>query len=107
MTDPSVDTVLTAARPAFTPDEARQLARDLFGVDGAATEADSERDQAFLIDGERPAVMKISNAAESTDQLDMEALAAQTHRPRGPQPAGRLAMGRAGCPAHVPRANRA
>ena len=78
MTDQAVDEVLTAARPAFTTDEARQLARDLFGVDGAASEADSERDQAFLIDGERPAVMKISNAAESTDQLDMEALAAQT-----------------------------
>ena len=50
---------------------------DLFGLSGVAREVPSERDQAWLIDGDRPAVLKISNAAESPDQLDLEALAAQ------------------------------
>jgi Ser/Thr protein kinase RdoA (MazF antagonist) len=77
MAEAVVDSVLTAARPSFTEDEAAALAGDLFGVDGAAVEVDSERDQTFLIDGQRPAVLKISNAVESTDQLDMEAQAAQ------------------------------
>ncbi|MEP7158269.1 MAG: aminotransferase class III-fold pyridoxal phosphate-dependent enzyme, partial [Chloroflexota bacterium] len=34
-------------------------------------------DQAWLIEGDRPAVLKVSNAAEDPAQLDMEALAAQ------------------------------
>jgi 4-aminobutyrate aminotransferase-like enzyme/Ser/Thr protein kinase RdoA (MazF antagonist) len=77
MTDTAVDRVLTAAPPAFTGEEAAALAHDLFGVDGSAVSADSERDQTFLIDGDRPAVLKISNAAEDPARLDMEALAAQ------------------------------
>ncbi|MEP7378136.1 MAG: aminotransferase class III-fold pyridoxal phosphate-dependent enzyme [Chloroflexota bacterium] len=71
------DRVLTAQPPEFTEREAAALASEVFAVDGAAHGVDSERDQTFLINGERPAVLKISNAAESTDQLDMEALAAQ------------------------------
>jgi 4-aminobutyrate aminotransferase-like enzyme/Ser/Thr protein kinase RdoA (MazF antagonist) len=77
MTNTAVDRVLTAAPPAFTGEEAAALAHDLFGVDGSAVSADSERDQTFLIDGDRPAVLKISNAAEDPARLDMEALAAQ------------------------------
>jgi 4-aminobutyrate aminotransferase-like enzyme/Ser/Thr protein kinase RdoA (MazF antagonist) len=77
VTETVVETVLTAARPAFTEDEAARLARELFATDGVAVEVDSERDQTFLLDGSRPAVLKISNAAESTEQLDMEAQAAQ------------------------------
>src|SRR3712207_5105704 len=72
-----VDRVLTAAPPAFTEDEAAELARELIGVSGTARAASSERDQAFLIDGDRAAVLKISNAAEDSAQLDMEAQAAQ------------------------------
>jgi len=77
MTEAAVDRVLTAPPPAFDGHAAAAIARELFGVGGVARAVDSERDQAFLIEGERPAVLKISNAAESTDQLDMEALAAQ------------------------------
>jgi 4-aminobutyrate aminotransferase-like enzyme/Ser/Thr protein kinase RdoA (MazF antagonist) len=77
MADATVDKVLTAAPPIFTDEEAAVLARDLFGVDGAAVSVASERDQTFLIDGERPAVLKVSNVAEDPARLDMEALAAQ------------------------------
>ncbi len=77
MTDTAIDGVLTAAPPTFTDDEAAALARDLFGVEGVATSVASERDQTFLIDGDRPAVLKLSNAAEDPARLDMEALAVQ------------------------------
>jgi 4-aminobutyrate aminotransferase-like enzyme/Ser/Thr protein kinase RdoA (MazF antagonist) len=77
MTDAPVDEVLTAAPPAFTEDEAAAIAERTFGVAGTAIALDSERDQAFLIDGERPTVLKISNASEDPARLDMEALAAQ------------------------------
>ncbi len=73
----TIDEVLTAAPPAFGELEAAELARTVFGVAGAVTAAASERDQTFLIDGPRPAVLKISNAAEDPARLDMEALAAQ------------------------------
>jgi 4-aminobutyrate aminotransferase-like enzyme/Ser/Thr protein kinase RdoA (MazF antagonist) len=73
----AVDRVLTATPPRFTEDEAAAFARDLFGRAGTARAVASERDQAFFIDGDRPAVLKISNAAEDPAQLDFEALAAQ------------------------------
>jgi 4-aminobutyrate aminotransferase-like enzyme len=73
----AVDRVLSAERPSFTSSDAEAIARTAFGVEGTATEVDSERDQTFLIGGERPSVLKISNAAEQPAQLDMEALAAQ------------------------------
>src|SRR5687767_2257006 len=72
---PTVDGVLTAPPPIFTDEEAAALARDIFDVDGSARSVHSERDQAFLIDGARPAVLKISNAAEDSARLDMEAAA--------------------------------
>ena len=71
------DGVLTAPPPAFNEEEAASLAREVFGVEGVAVSATSERDQTFLISGARMAVLKISNAAEDPAQLDMEALAAQ------------------------------
>ena len=77
MTEAAIDRVLTAAPPTFTEEEAAALARELFGVEGVAASVASERDQTFLIDGDRPAVLKISNAAEDPARLDMEALAAQ------------------------------
>ena len=76
MTETAVDPVLTAAPPAFSAADAAGIARELFGVDGVATAVGSERDQTFLLDGARPAVVKISNAAEDPARLDMEALAA-------------------------------
>ena len=77
MTDAAIDEVLTAAPPTFTEAEAAALARQVFGIEGPAVATDSERDQTFLIDGERPTVLKISNGAEDPARLDMEALAAQ------------------------------
>ncbi|MGI8929202.1 MAG: aminotransferase class III-fold pyridoxal phosphate-dependent enzyme, partial [Candidatus Limnocylindrales bacterium] len=77
MTQTAVDRVLTAAPPTFTEAEAATLARILFGVEGMAVSVASERDQTFLVNGDRPAVLKISNAAEEPGQLDFEALAAQ------------------------------
>src|SRR4051794_25659932 len=77
MREMSVDRVLTDPPPTFTPEEAAGLARDLFGIAGTAVSAGSERDQAFLIEGDRPSVLKISNAAELPERLDLEALAAQ------------------------------
>jgi 4-aminobutyrate aminotransferase-like enzyme/Ser/Thr protein kinase RdoA (MazF antagonist) len=77
MTDAAIDEVLTAAPPTFTEEEAASLGRELFGVEGRAVATASERDQTFLLDGDRPAVLKISNAAEDSARLDMEALAAQ------------------------------
>ncbi len=72
-----VDRVLTARPPSFSDEEGAAVAREVFGVEGTATATDSERDQTFLIDGDRATVLKISNAAESPGQLEMEALAAQ------------------------------
>jgi 4-aminobutyrate aminotransferase-like enzyme len=77
MTDTAVDGVLTAAPPTFSDEDATAIARELFGVEGVAVSVASERDQTFLVDGDRPAVLKISNAAEDPGRLDMEALAAQ------------------------------
>jgi 4-aminobutyrate aminotransferase-like enzyme/Ser/Thr protein kinase RdoA (MazF antagonist) len=77
MEEVDVDRVLTAPPPTFTLDDAARFTRELFGIEGTAVSAGSERDQAFLIDGERPAVLKISNAAEDGRRLDLEALAAQ------------------------------
>jgi 4-aminobutyrate aminotransferase-like enzyme/Ser/Thr protein kinase RdoA (MazF antagonist) len=77
MTETAVDRVLAAAPPSFTEEEAAALIRELFGIEGVANQVDSERDQAFLIDGDRPAVLKISNAAEDPARLDLEALAVQ------------------------------
>ena len=77
MTVPDVDLVLTTRPPSFSADEAAEIARELFGVEGKATSAGSERDQTFFIDGARPSVLKLSNAAEDPHRLDLEALAAQ------------------------------
>jgi 4-aminobutyrate aminotransferase-like enzyme/Ser/Thr protein kinase RdoA (MazF antagonist) len=77
MADAVIDAVLTVTPPAFSEAEAAAVARETFGVDGTARAVASERDQTFLIDGDRPAVLKISNAAEDPARLDMEALAVQ------------------------------
>ena len=77
MTEIAIDPVLTSPPPSFTAAEAAGFARELFDVEGVAVSVASERDQTFLIDGSRPAVLKISNAAEDPARLDLEALAAQ------------------------------
>ncbi|HEX6261828.1 MAG TPA: aminotransferase class III-fold pyridoxal phosphate-dependent enzyme, partial [Actinomycetota bacterium] len=57
----------------FSADEASAIAARLFGVEGPATPLASERDQGFLLGG---GVLKISNAGERPEVLDMETAAA-------------------------------
>ena len=61
-------------RPRFTPEEAAQLARDLYGVEGQARPLPSERDQNFHLispsgDG---FVLKLSSAAEERAILEFQ-----------------------------------
>lgn len=74
---PAAD-VLEARPPSFSASEAEQLAKDLFGLEGGATELASERDQNFLIrsDSGPLGVLKVFNPAESADVVDMENAAA-------------------------------
>ncbi|MDX6326973.1 MAG: hypothetical protein QOK15_3327, partial [Nocardioidaceae bacterium] len=73
----AIDAVLTAVPPRFGEAEAAALGGACFGVvaDGAVS-LGSERDQTFLLTSDQSpvAVLKVSNAAESTATLDMEAL---------------------------------
>ena len=75
MTTP-IDPVLLSPPPAVEEADAPAVAAALFGVEAhRATDLGSERDRAFLLwrGAERVAVMKVSNAAEHVDVLDMEA----------------------------------
>jgi Ser/Thr protein kinase RdoA (MazF antagonist) len=68
--------VLEASPPRFSPEEVAQIAADLFGLNGVATDLGSERDQTFLIDGPAGSgVVKISNRGEDPSTLDLEAAA--------------------------------
>ncbi len=75
-----MDTVLRASRPALTDVEAVELAFACFGVTAAsARDLGSERDRTFALhdDGGEPvAILKVSNASEDPEVLDMEAEAA-------------------------------
>ena len=64
-----MSSVLDSAPPRFTPEEAAQIAADLFAVHGPASALGSERDQAFLLGD---AVLKISNPCEDESVLDFE-----------------------------------
>lgn len=75
-----VDAVLTTVPPRLEPGDAIEVAGRHYDLE--ATEArslGSERDQAFMLCGaETPvAVLKVSNAGEDHEILDMEALAAR------------------------------
>ena len=72
-----IDAVLTAGPPRFDGAQATALGEACFGVHAdAAVSLGSERDQTFLLTSAQApvAVLKVSNAAESTATLDMEAL---------------------------------
>jgi 4-aminobutyrate aminotransferase-like enzyme/Ser/Thr protein kinase RdoA (MazF antagonist) len=67
------DNVLEAPPPRFTPNEVAAIAAALFGLEGAATDLGSERDQTFLIDdGGAGGVLKISNLGEDAAVLELE-----------------------------------
>jgi 4-aminobutyrate aminotransferase-like enzyme/Ser/Thr protein kinase RdoA (MazF antagonist) len=68
-----VRSVLDSTPPRFTADEAAQIAAEVFGVHGTASDLGSERDQAFLLDdGGAGGVLKISNSGEDEEVLDFE-----------------------------------
>jgi 4-aminobutyrate aminotransferase-like enzyme/Ser/Thr protein kinase RdoA (MazF antagonist) len=77
---PGIDAVLQAPAPPFSTAQACEIGRAAFGIEAvSARSLGSERDQAFLLagaSGAGTAVLKISNPAEDTAVLDMEALAA-------------------------------
>ena len=67
--------MLTGATPRLTTADAVEIGATLFGVRAsAARDLGSERDRTFMLDD--VAILKVSNAAESMDVLDMEAAAA-------------------------------
>ncbi len=70
--------VLRGEPPAFSAEQAAELAAGLFGLHGAASPLGSERDQGFMIRGvDGPVgVLKISNAGEHRSIVDMETAAA-------------------------------
>jgi 4-aminobutyrate aminotransferase-like enzyme len=76
-----IDAVLQAPPPRFTTADACEIAARTYGIDAAnAVNLGSERDQTFLLldaAGAETAVLKVSNPAEDTATLDMEALVAQ------------------------------
>ena len=67
--------MLTGATPRLTTADAVEIGATLFGVRAStARDLGSERDRTFMLDD--VAILKVSNAAESMDVLDMEAAAA-------------------------------
>jgi 4-aminobutyrate aminotransferase-like enzyme/Ser/Thr protein kinase RdoA (MazF antagonist) len=66
-------------RPLITATEAADLARSQFGTDAAAHELPSDRDVNYRLDGDEGplGVLKISNANENRDFLDLQARAMQ------------------------------
>jgi 4-aminobutyrate aminotransferase-like enzyme/Ser/Thr protein kinase RdoA (MazF antagonist) len=70
--------VLHASPPGLTLDDAREIARTRFGVDGDARQLVSERDQNFVLQGDGPGwVLKVSNAAEDRAVVEMEVAAVE------------------------------
>ncbi len=67
--------VLTTLPPAFSLEEAADVARDLYGLTGTLAPLDSERDQNFRLTEANGAgwVLKIANAAEGFEALDFQA----------------------------------
>jgi 4-aminobutyrate aminotransferase-like enzyme/Ser/Thr protein kinase RdoA (MazF antagonist) len=76
----TVDPSMMEARPRLDVAEAVEVAATVFGVQAAdAEDLGSERDRAFLVRdaaGDLLGVLKVSNAAEDAEVLDMEAAAA-------------------------------
>jgi Ser/Thr protein kinase RdoA (MazF antagonist) len=71
--------VLSASPPRFGHDDVGRIARQIFGLDAEVErQFDSERDQNFqlVLAGDERRVLKISNAGERADVLDMETRAA-------------------------------
>jgi len=73
-------------RPTLGVDDARRIARELFGLDGAAEELPSERDRNFRLTtapGES-VVLKVAHAGESPGNLDLQHRALERLAERAP-----------------------
>jgi 4-aminobutyrate aminotransferase-like enzyme/Ser/Thr protein kinase RdoA (MazF antagonist) len=74
--------------PAFTAEEARRIAAEVFGVSAGAVEAlPGEHDANFLLrtDGGEPLVLKLSHAGEERAVLEMQAAALEQLAVRAPE----------------------
>ena len=68
--------VLEARPPEVSAELAVEVARSVFGVDGAATPLDGERDRNFRIDGAAGSfVLKVGNPADPAGVVEMQVLA--------------------------------
>jgi 4-aminobutyrate aminotransferase-like enzyme/Ser/Thr protein kinase RdoA (MazF antagonist) len=68
-----VSSVLESSPPRFGDGDVARIAAELFGLEGAATNLGSERDQTFLVEGPADAgVIKLSNLGEDPATLDLE-----------------------------------
>jgi len=67
--------VLDQLPPEFSPDEIRSLARELYGLEGAISALDSERDQNTRVTepNGQAWVIKVANIAEDQQGLDFQA----------------------------------
>ena len=72
--DAAAGDVLAAEPPRFDTTRAAAVAEELFGVSGAVSQLVSERDQNFRIDATDGSgwVLKVANAAERLDVVEME-----------------------------------
>ncbi|MBW3593416.1 MAG: phosphotransferase, partial [Actinobacteria bacterium] len=70
---PGLAGTLVEPPPRLVPEEASDLVRTLYGVDGAASPLDSERDANFRIDApDASYVLKVYNPAESDALVSMQ-----------------------------------
>jgi 4-aminobutyrate aminotransferase-like enzyme/Ser/Thr protein kinase RdoA (MazF antagonist) len=69
--------VMTVELPSLSSEEVQRLLRDVYGIEGVLRPLSGERDQNFRVDATTGAtfVLKIANAAESTDTLDFQTTA--------------------------------
>ena len=68
--------VLEARPPEVSTELAAEVARTVFGVDGAAAPLDGERDRNFRIDGTQGSfVLKVGNPADPAGVVEMQVLA--------------------------------
>jgi 4-aminobutyrate aminotransferase-like enzyme/Ser/Thr protein kinase RdoA (MazF antagonist) len=69
---------LTTPPPSLSPADAEAFARTAFGLDGAASPLDSERDQNFklVVNDESSFLLKVSNHADDRAALEMQTEAA-------------------------------
>ena len=68
--------VFDTPAPLLSKNEAGQIALKYFGIKGTAESLVSDRDQNFkIIDNHQSYILKISNAAEAYDVLDMQNMA--------------------------------